>query len=458
MRLILSSIIVIAILYGGMLMPANAKEIAAPDEVAVTIYNEDLALIREVRSFDLGGDTETFTLPEVSGRLNPQTVHLALPEGVEFNLLEQNYDYDLVSSDKLLEKFIGRRILLIDDENQNQLEVTLLSIAGGRVVRDDEGRILVNPPGRVVLPPGAADELLLRPTLSWLLWSKAAGKHKAEVSYLSGGLSWSADYVVMLNSDDTAGGIEGWVTLRNYSGTTYHDAKLKLVAGDVNIVRNAPVPPPSAAMLRSASMDAAPKGFEEEEFFEYHLYDLQRPTTLRNSQMKQIGLLTASDVPMKKLLTFNGLHGGDVQVEMEFKNEEEAGMGMPLPAGTVRVFKNDSSGDAQFVGEDSIDHTPKDEEVRLYIGNAFDIVGETRRTEYKDLKNGRIESWEVTLKNHKDKEDVVVTVPVTVWGDWNIQQASHEYTMKDANTAEFQIPVEADGEAVVTFTYRVIWR
>ncbi len=451
-----AAVITVASMVTALAMPAYSAEVAPPDEVAVTIYNENLALIREVRQFELADGTQTLLLPEVSGQLRPETVHLSLPAGVVFDLLEQNYDYDLVSSDKLLEKFIGRELLLIDDDLGTELRATLLSTAGGRVVKDSEGRILINPSGRVVLPAGSADELLLRPTLSWLLWSRDAGSHHAEVSYLSGGLSWQADYVVLLNSDDTAGDIEGWVTISNYSGTTYRDAKLKLVAGDVNIVRpqmlhmkaarGAPPPPTAAA------------GFVEEEFFEYHLYNLPRPTTIRNSQMKQIGLLTAGAVPMKKLLVFDGISGGDMRVFMEFTNGEEANMGMPLPEGAVRVFKNDSAGEAQFVGEDRIDHTPRDEDVRLYIGNAFDIVGETKRTDYKDLENGYIAGYEVRLANHKETEDVVITVPVRIGGDWMMTRHSHDYTKQDAYTAEFEVPVAADQEVILTFTYKVTWQ
>jgi hypothetical protein len=438
-------------------MAAQAKEVAQPRDVAVTIYNEDLALIREVRPVELDEGSAVYRLPEVSGQLKPETVHLSFPDGAAFKLLEQNYDYDLVSVDKLLEKFIGRQLVLIDDETKTNIQVTLLSTSGGRVVRDNEGQILINPPGRVVLPPGSADELLLRPTLSWQLWSELSGRHDAEITYLSGGLSWQADYVVLLNADDTAGDIEGWVTVRNYSGTTYNDAHLKLVAGDVNVVRKN-MQPPAPAMVEMRAATAAPAGFQEEQFFEYHLYDLPRATTIRNNQMKQIGLLTATGVPFEKLLIFDGINGGDTRVEMQFTNEEEAGMGMPLPKGTVRVFKQDSSGDAQFVGEDSIDHTPKDEDVRLYIGNAFDIVGETKRTEYTDLKKGYTASYEVTLKNHKENEDVKVTVPVVVRGDWRITQSNYDYEMKDASTAQFEIPVKADGEATLTFSFKVTWK
>ena len=199
-------------------------------------------------------------------------------------------------------------------------------------------------------------------------------------------------------------------------------------------------------------------GFQEESFFEYHLYDLQRPTTLRNNQQKQIGLLTAPGVPFNKIFEFNGNNGGDVRVMVEFSNEEESGMGMPLPAGTVRVFKEDSEGDAQFIGEDRIDHTPKDEDVRLYIGNAFDLTGETVQMDYKDIGQGYTAAQKVTLKNHKESEDVVITVPFRMWGEWTITASNYDYVKKDAWTAEFKIPVDVDEEAVLEFSYKVVWR
>jgi hypothetical protein len=438
--------------------PADAVEAGPASDIAVTIYNDDLALIREGRSLDLAQGVQVITLGNVSGQLKPESVHLKIPEGASIELLEQNYDYDLVSLQKLLERFIGREITLIDDEHQLTTHGKLLSVAGG-IVLESGGQILLNPPGRAVLPPGAADELLLRPTLSWMVWSGDSGAYDSEITYLSGGLNWNADYVVMLNADDTAGDIEGWVTISNYSGTTYEDAELKLIAGDVNRVQDYDDMYYGADEMLAMPMAAepAPAGFEEEAFFEYHLYDLQRPSTLRNNQQKQIGLLTAADVPFEKLYIFHGQYGGDVRVEVEFTNEEESNMGMPLPAGTFRLFKEDSEGDAQFIGEDRIDHTPKDEDVRLMVGNAFDITGEAVQTDYKDIGKGYTEDYEVTLKNHKEDEDIVVTVPIEVWGDWKVTSASHEYERKSAWEVEFSVPVPADGETVLTFSYEVIW-
>ncbi|MCB1187560.1 DUF4139 domain-containing protein [bacterium] len=439
--------------------PASAKEAGDVSDLYITIYNGDLALVKEKRSFDLASGRQQFILDNVSGRLNPSTVHLSFPEGVDFELLEQNFDYDLVNMDKMLEKFIGRELTLVDDYQKTEQRVTLLSTSGGRVVKDSRGQILLNPPGRIVLPSGSADELLLRPTLSWDMWAGNAGTHAGEISYLSGGLDWKADYVVMLAADDASADIEGWVTLTNNSGTTFENANLKLVAGDVNRASDNDDYQRDYEMLDYAmAEEAAPEGFAEESFFEYHLYDLQRPTTVRNNQQKQIGLLTASGISTKKLFVFDGRNGGDVSVKVQFENSEENNMGMPLPKGIVRVFKADSKGQAQFVGEDRIDHTPRDEDVRLTIGNAFDIKGETVRKDYKDIGRGYTETWEITLKNHKESEDVTVTVPFNIWDDWSIFSSTTDYVKKDANTAEFKVDVPADGETSFTFQYRVDWR
>ena len=444
-------------LIGG--QPALAGSAGEVEEVYLTVYNGNLSLIREMRSFDLSQGSQDLILEDVSGQLNPATVHLSFPDDVEFSLLEQNYDYDLVNSSKMLERFIGREIELFNDYDNSSRTVTLLSTSGGTVVRDGSGQILLNPPGRVILPAGAADELLLRPTLSWKLWSNAAGSHTGEISYLSGGLDWSADYVLMLNANDTAADLEGWVTLTNNSGTTYNDARLKLVAGDVNRVQDEMRYKLGMEMdAMAAPMAAGGGGFQEESFFEYHLYDLERPTTIRNSQQKQIGLLTANDFAVNKKFLFNGQNGGDVRVAVEFENSEEQGLGMPLPAGVMRVFKADSKGQAQFVGEDRIDHTPRNEDLSIYIGNAFDIKGEATQTDYTDIGNGYTQSYKVVLKNHKESEDVVVNVRAHINGDWTMEQSSLPWEKHDAFTAEWEVAVPADGETEFTYKYRVTWR
>jgi hypothetical protein len=379
-----------------------------------------------------------------------------MPGGPQLDLLEQNFDYDLVDQSKLLSKFIGKEITLVDDAKNSVLTGTLLSVSNGMVLQSD-GKLLLNPPGRVVLPGDAAAGLLLRPTLSWLVNSPEAGKHKAEISYLSGGLSWQADYVLMLNADDTQGDLEGWVTLNNNSGTAYTNANLKLVAGQVN---TAPPPAPMPMLAKGArEMDmAAAPAFQEQPLFEYHLYDLGRQTTIKDNQQKQIGLLTAQGFPVKKRYLFDGRSGGDVRVSVEFNNDEDHGLGMPLPAGTVRAFKKDQSGQSQFIGENRIDHTPRKEDVRLYVGNAFDIKGETTRTDYKDLHNGYSETYSVKLKNRKKDQDVVVTVEHNIPGDWTVTESSLPYKKKDADTIQFEVPVKADSEVTLTYSYKVTWQ
>ncbi len=346
----------------------------------------------------------------------------------------------------------------MDDAKGTQLTGKLLSTAGGIVIESD-GQILLNPPGRVVLPAGRGGRPAAAPDAVVAGQQPRGGAGQGRDHYLSGGLDWSADYVLLLSADDKTAGIEGWVTLSNYSGTTYNNAALKLVAGEVNRVRQemdymdgwCPPRPPRRRKLRPADSRRSRSSSTTST-------TCSAPTTIKNNQQKQIGLLTAADVPVKKLFLFDGVNGGDVRVMVEFKNDEESGMGMPLPAGVVRLFKADSKGQAQFVGEDRIEHTPKDEKLRLYTGNAFDVKGEAVQTEYKDLGKGYSASYKVTLKNHKEKEDVVVTVNVPIYGDWSMTASNFDYVKKDANTAEFQIPVPADSEVVLTYSFKVVWR
>ncbi|MCC7478974.1 DUF4139 domain-containing protein [bacterium] len=444
---------VIAFSAAGSALAGQAGEVEA---VSLTVYNSDLALIREERSLQLDAGTQLVVLDNVSGQLRPETVHLDT-NGGNVAVLEQNFDYDLVSRDKLLQRFIGKTITLRDDYSKTEMTGRLLSVSSG-IILEVDGQVLLDPPGRIILPSGAADQLLLRPTLSWQLASAAPLSTRATVSYLSGGLSWNADYVMVLSADDSRGSLEGWVTLSNYSGTTYDNASLKLVAGEVNRVRDEmdyAMKAGAAAPMAEASMA---DGFQEESLFEYHLYDLQRQTTIRNNQQKQIGLLSASDFPVKKVMVFDGMNGGDVKVNVEFNNGEENGLGMPLPAGTMRVMKADSEGELQFIGENNIKHTPRKEDIRLFIGNAFDVKGEVTQTEYKDLGNGYTASYKVKLKNRKEKEAVSVTVPVVVYGEWKITASNHDPIDKDAWTKEFMVNLPPDSEKELTYSIQVTWK
>lgn len=431
--------------------PAGAAEVGKVQDVMLTVYNDNLALVKETRAFDFAQGLNYLTLSGVPSSIDTTSVHFKALSGM-VELLEQNYSYDLVSRNKLLMKYIGETITIRNGDDVKS--VKLLSVADGLVV-DYNGKILLNPPGDIELPslPGG---LLLQPTLEWQVSSPKAYSTLGEVSYLTGGLSWNADYVVMLSDNEKLGDLEGWVTMHNTSGASYENAKLKLVAGEIH--RATPPAPFEAKMAFEAARDGGAGGFEEEALFEYHLYTLQRLTTIKDNQDKQVSLLNAQDIPMTKVYTFDpDWRGNNVEVRVEFKNSQENSVGMPLPAGRVRVFKRDSEGSAQLVGEDNVPHTPKDEMVRLLLGNAFDIKGEKVQTNYIDKKTGYQQSFEVTIRNHK-KEDIVVVVPQHIgYANWKVVASSIEYRKTDALNIEFKVPVKADGETKLTYTMDVWW-
>jgi hypothetical protein len=429
---------------------ASAAEVGKVQDVMLTVYNQNLALVKETRAFDFTSGLNYLILSGVPSSIDTTSVHFKTLSGM-VELLEQNYDYDLVSRNKLLMKYIGETITIRNGDDVKQAK--LLSVADGLVV-DYNGKILLNPPGDIELPslPGG---LLLQPTLEWQVNSPKAFSTLGEVSYLTSGLSWNADYVVMLSDSEKLGDMEGWVTMHNSSGAAYENAKLKLVAGEIHRATNA-MPAPMA--MEKAARDGGAGGFEEETLFEYHLYTLQRPTTIKDNQDKQISLLTAQDIPMTKVYTFDpDWRGNNVEVRVEFKNSQENRVGMPLPAGRVRVFKRDSEGSAQLVGEDNVPHTPKDEMVRLLLGNAFDVKGEKVQTNYIDKKTGYQASFEVTIRNHK-KEDIVVVVPQHIgYANWKVSANNLDFKKTDALNIEFKVPVKADGETKLTYTMDVWW-
>jgi len=428
-------------------------EVGAVEDVSLTVYNQNLALVRELRPFSFQEGLNSLTLSGVAARIDATSVHFKALSGPIVSLLEQNYDYDLVSRNKLLQKYIGKRITLVDPEDGGKKEVTLLSVADGIVV-EYEGRILLNPPGNIELPQ-LTEGLLLQPTLEWLVDSPKSFSTDGEVSYMTTGMSWNADYVALLANDEKTAELEGWVSLNNSSGATYKDAKLKLIAGEIH--RAAP-PAPKMEMVGAAMREADAGAFEEEAFFEYHLYTLQRRTTIKDNQTKQVSLLTASGIPMTKVYTFDPFWRSDkVEVRVEFKNSEENHVGMPLPAGRVRVFKRDSEQVPQLVGEDNIDHTPKDEMVRLLLGYAFDIKGEKTQTNYTDRHHGYQASYEVSLRNHKDEAVTIVVPEHFPYANWKVLSASHEWNKVDATTIEFQVTVPADGEVKLTYSVDVWW-
>ncbi len=448
--------------------------LADQQSVAVTIYNEDLALIKDTRKVTLDLGANLLALRDVSGRMRPETAQLrSVSHPGAFTLLEQNFDFDLLTPAKLLEKYVGRtvRVIGFDTTGAEKIETALVLSANNGVVLKIGDRIETGAPGRIVYDDVPAN-LRDRPTLVTQLQNKQAGTQTVELSYLTGGLLWQADYVAELNSDDTALDLNGWVTLTNKSGTAYPNARLQLVAGDVNRVREE-FRADTRRMAKLLPESAAVPAMAQESLFEYHLYTLQRPTTIADNQTKQVALLNASAIPVRKELL---LQGDDyyyrsslgqvgqkmkVAVYVEFENRESARLGLPMPKGVVRVYKRDSAGNAQFVGEDRIDHTPKNEKVRLRLGNAFDVTADKKQTDFRRRESNSKASYvyesayEIVLKNAK-REAVTVVVREPVPGDWQMLEESQRHTKAAAGTAEWHVTVPAEGQTKLS--YRVLVR
>jgi len=491
------------ILIAMMLFPAGAGFAASGGErvsVDLTIYNENLSLVRELRKLDLQEGESRVVLGQIPATIDGTSLHfrsLTDPEGV--GILEQNYQYDLVHQAKILEKYIGREVefVRIDPGTDREYTVaaTLLAtgylpqpaygnsptsyIGTGGMVAEIGGKIEINPVGRIVLP-GLPGGLILRPQLEWLMASSRSGEHQAEVSYLAGQLSWSSDYVAVLGSSDRELSLTGWVTLTNNSGTTFEDARLKLVAGDVNIVREKFTA--RAMSLGKATLDASEPQFRQSDLFEFKMYTLNRRTTLKTSEAKQIELISGRDIPARKVFMYDGLadqwrswyrnssyrsHSSlgqqsnpKVGVFVMFTNSEKSGLGIALPKGKVRVYKKDDDGKEQFVGEDLIDHTAKDEEIRLYLGNAFDLVGERIQKDFRSLASGQVveETIQVTMRNHKKEEvEVLVYEHPWRWNQWEIMKSDANWEKVDQSTVKFPVRIPKDGEKVITYTIRYSW-
>ena len=378
-------------------------------------------------------------------------------------VIEQNYQYDLVSLDKILQKYIDKDVQLIG-ENSELIEGKLLSSFGGQIVlQKKEGGLLMLPNvSKYRFSVGTLPEgLITKPTLIWTVTAPKSGKQDVEISYQTSGMNWHAEYVAVLNSDDTKLDLNSWVSIENKSGTTYKDALLKLVAGDINLVKNQQRLNYQPQEMMVKSQGITQPQFQEKEFFEYHIYNLQRPTTLANNETKQISLFEASGVKAVKKYFYNGQNNyysnasqtGKVDVVVEFENKEENNMGMPMPKGKVRMYKSDGK-TLEFVGEDLIVHTPRNEKVRLKIGQAFDVVVEDVQTENKKITDRVSEqAYEVKFKNRK-KEDITVEVERPLGLNWEILSSSLAYEKKDAQNVIFKVPVPQNGETVLKFRVR----
>lgn len=486
MKRTLVIILLFLIIWSSQYIFAQLKQTSAGERTSVdlTIYNQNLSLIREERTINIAKGLSKVVIPDIPATIDGTSLHFAsLTDALTVRVLEQNYQYDLVNQAKLLEKYIGKDVefIRLNEETKKEYTVTgrlLSSTFSGGLVAEINGKIEINPAGRLVLP-SLPEGLILKPQLEWLVENTRAGEHKTEISYLAGQLSWNANYVALLNKDDTKLDLTGWVTATNNSGTSFKDAGLKLVAGDVNIVRQEF--DRARSMMEFAAKAAEPQ-FAQTELFEYKLYTLKRRTDLKNNETKQIELISGKNVASKKVFIYDGLSdqwrywyrnysyrdqgsfgqqsNQKVGVFVTFKNDEKSGLGIPLPKGKIRVYKRDEDGKEQFIGEDLIDHTPKDEELRLYLGNAFDIVGERKQKDFKSFASGKVveETIEIKVRNHKKETvEILVYEHPWRWGEWEITKSTSDWEKVDQSTIKFPIKIEKDGEKTITYTIRYSW-
>lgn len=440
--------------------------------VNVTVYNSNIGLVRETRVLNLPTGRVALRFADVAALIRPETVHLAsLTSANSLSILEQNYQYDLLNPAKLMDKYVGKEVTLVLRRYQNSTKVLtpvqaiLLSNNNGQVWKIG-GQIVINPSNIAETRfPDLPQNLVASPTLVWDVDNTGSGEQTVEASYLTAGMNWKADYVLVVNADDTRGDVQGWVTLTNQSGVGFEGARLQLVAGDVNRVKDGEDRDRAGYKTKTENESSQ---FAEQSFFEYHLYTLQRPATIREQETKQVSLLESAGFSVSKEFVINGQPyyyrsynnpGASIRdkvgVFVQFRNSQKNRLGMPLPAGTIRLYKKDGNGAQQFIGEDRIDHTPKDEDVRVKVGDAFDIIAERKQTDYKVLTGSNYEyAYEITIRNHKDTP-VTVVVNEPIGGDWRMISSNFKAEKTTAFAARFEVPVAKDGETKLFYRVRV---
>lgn len=453
----------------------------------VTIYNGGFGFVKEVRALNIKSGLHTIAVEDVPSLIETTSVAIrSLTDPSAFDILEQNYQYDLINAMAILNKAVGGRIKLhrvLPNGQKEILEGTLMSSPtaivndgngsnttyNGMVLRTDDGRIFLNPSGEIEVA-SIPDGMISKPTLLWLLNGNKAGVNQVELSYLTQGMGWASDYVMTLGADNTAD-FRGWVTLNNNSGATYKDAKLKLIAGDVLRVQNQPMAFGGGRGGAGGRMEMD-KGFQEESLFEYHLYTLQRPATIKNKEQKQVSLLEANGVTYEKKLIVDSMMNfgmyypsegeigvGDIKplVKVEFLNKKENNLGMALPKGKVKVYQRDKSGSVQMVGEDQIDHTPRDEKISLTIGKSFDVRATRKRTDFKRLSaNSFQESFEIEVRNRKEVAEKVY-VYERHYADWNVPATSMNFIKIDSQTMQYLVELKANEVKTIKYTVITTW-
>jgi hypothetical protein len=435
------------------------------------VYNGGTALIHDRRMITLRGGLNRVAWRDVSANMDPTSALLeAVGSPNSITVVEQNFDFDLLNSDALLQKYVGKYVTVVHDarfagERDTRERARILSTNGG-IVLQYRDRIETEVRGHIIYP-FSPKNFRDRPTLELDVDSQQSGPQLLDLSYLTGGMTWRADYVGVLAPDETHLSLTGLVTLSNTSGASYENAHLQLVAGNVNVVAT---PPPVPQLKTIARVTSHAQAFRQENYFEYHLYTLDRPTTILDKQTKQVTLLTARSVPVHKTLELRGSFDyyrsaqpdlGDrlpVGVYVSFENRG-GDLGIPLPAGVVRIYKTDSSNISQFLGSDRIDHTPKNETVRLHLGDSFDVTARKKQTDFHFLPNsdcGTSSSYEIVLSNAKDTaEDVLVVEPIPA--DWRITEENLRHTKSSASTANWLVQVPANGQSILRYTARVTW-
>jgi hypothetical protein len=456
--------------------PSDGQDSSTADDqidLSVTVYNTDVALIRDVRDLQIPHGTFDLRFMDIAATVNPATVHFrSLTEPSRVNVLEQNYEYDLLEPDKLLRKYVGRDVTLVRTREEygttreEAVKARLLSFNSAPVWQIGNEIVTGLSSDHIRFPQLPAN-LYTRPTLIWTLNNDGAPHHRVEASYLAGKLSWSSDYVLTVARDDKTADLDGWITLTNASGTSLTHAALQFVAGDLNRVREEMDRALGSAQLaRAKSADL----MSQESFSDYHLYTLARKTTINNNETKQLGMLTGSAIPVHKRYIVDGQafyyrnvqHPGSpirdpVKVYYQFRNSQGGGLGLPMPAGVVRVYQSDSKGGVQFVGEDRIEHTPKDEELNLKIGSAFDVACERNQVDFEKVASNVYEvEYEITFRNHK-AAPITVEVNEPIGGTWQMIRSSYEWKKSAAWASSFTVPVGADAAAVLKYRVRVTY-
>jgi hypothetical protein len=491
--------ILAAILLFGAVMAATGQD----NQPALTIYNGNFVVVREHLPLDLKSGTNTVEFSGVTSHLEPDSVILRDPSGRALQILEQNYRNDPISQELLLSHYEGKTIDFVVRQDGAKIETVKGKIIRsgyiptsayannypqpgmGQPIIEIDGILRFGLPGQPLFPALDSDSIL-KPTLNWLLRTDKPGAFEAEISYVSGGMTWQSDYnLVIADKVDSKTGINavdlvGWITMQNHSGKTFENARIKLLAGDVNKIQPpAALPRMEVMAMKAVVADEAAPVVREKSFDEFHLYTLQRETTLRDEQTKQVEFVRAENIRAQRLYIYDGAqigayyYGGLIQdpsygtqsnpkvwVMQEFKNSETNHLGIPLPKGRLRFYRRDTDGHLEFVGENTIDHTPKDETIRVYTGNAFDVVGERKQTNFhiESRQHWMDETYEIRVRNHK-KEPVQVRVVEHLYrcNNWKLADNSANYRKTDAHTVEFPVTIAPDGEQVIAYTVHYTW-